>query len=54
MKNPRLFAVAAFGSNSEKAGAGIIKSSIPRHNSPRCEAGCRGNGKTLTFWADSK
>jgi len=42
MNNPRFFAVAAFGSNSEKAGEGNIKSGIPRHK-------CRGNGKTLTL-----
>jgi hypothetical protein len=46
MNNPRHFAVAAEDSNSEMAGAGNIKSSIPRHK-------CRGNGKTLTLWTST-
>jgi len=42
MYNPHLFAVTACGSNSEKARAVNINSSIPRHK-------CRGNGKTTDY-----
>jgi len=43
MNNPHLFAVTAFGSNSEKVGEASVEFIIPRHK-------CRGYRKVPTLW----